>query len=550
MKKIFIYTLPALALGIASCADGYEGDFKPEKPESVEHAEHLASLGTLNSMIDRAANPNFKLGLAVSSADYASQGLTYSIAKTNFDFVTDSGIFAYSTILNEDGDIILTPVTDMFIQDGPYVAGGAMLAYNALPKTYLEEVISPTFIKGDLATGTFLGVDFDDEAQGTEYPMSNGSTAVVAANPTGVEGNVLQIGSPDAKARNSYPIITIPLPDGMTLANITSVVFDLYCPDKNSQQRNFVAIVNGVRKNYTGDTPEKRGCPLETWMNKMVVDLTEVELTDEDKAATEMTLAFGPNVNNSYYFIDNVQIGWSTGVPDKYVEKNEAEKAAALADNFGIWADAVMAACAPYMTDYVVLANPMSDNDPYVLRSSASEAVLDENGAVVNDMSGMFFFNDYMGDYYVNTVTDCLLKSYRASEGAGNPNFFVSESGLLGNSAKTRSLLNQVAAWSNAGAKIDGIAVTLSNIDPAGANREALTELFTELGNSGKLVRLDNLSVATGDAEFYGFIVTEYFRLISPENRAGIIFAGTSDLWKNNARTDAYEAILNALSAK
>ena len=550
MKKIFFYTLPALALAAVSCADGYEGDFKMDKPESVENAEHLASLATLNSVIDRSVNPNFKLGLAVSSADYASQGLTYSIAKTNFDFVTDAGIFAYSAILNEDGDIVLNTVTDMFIQGGLNVAGGAMLAYNALPKSYLEEVISPTFIKGDLATGTFLAVDFEDDAKGTEYTMTNGSTAVVASNPNGNEGNVLQVGSPDAKARNSYPEIKIALPNGMTLANVTSVVFDLYCPDKNSQQRNFVAIVNGVRKNYTGDTPDKRGCPLETWMNKLVVDLTQVELSDEDKTATEMTLAFGPNVNNSYYFIDNVQIGWTTGVPDKYVEKNEAEKAAALADNFGVWADAVMTACAPSMTDYVVLANPMSDNAPYVLRSSESEAVLDENGAIVNDMSGMFFFNDYMGDNFVKTVTDCLTKSYRASEGVGNPNFFVSESGLLGNADKTQSLINQVAAWSNAGAEIDGIAVNLSNLDPAGSNRQALTELFTALGNSGKLVRLDNLSVATGDAEFYGFVITEYFRLIKPENRAGIIFAGTSDLWKNNVRTDVYESVVNALSAK
>ncbi|MDE7347723.1 MAG: hypothetical protein K2N48_13410 [Muribaculaceae bacterium] len=550
MKKIFIYALPALAMGVASCADGYEGDFKMDKPESVEHAEYLASLGTLNSVIDRAANPNFKLGLAVSSADYASQGLTYSVAVTNFDFVTDYNTLAYSTILNEDGDFVLVPVTDMFLQDGPKVAGGAMLAYNALPTAHLEEVISPTFIKGDLAVGTFAFEDFDDDELGKEYTMSNGSVAVVSENPTGAEGHVLKIGSEESKARNSYPVLTIPLPNNMTVGNVTSVVFDLYCPDDKSQKRNFVAIVNDVRCNYTGDTPDKRGCPLQTWMNKMVLDLTQVELTDDIKSATEMTLAFGPNVNSSYYFLDNIQIGWTTGVPDKYVDKNEAEKAEALSDNFGSWADVVMASCAPSMTDYVVLANPMSDNAPYALRSAASETVLDEEGNIVNDLSGMFFFNDYMGDNYVKTVTDCLLKSYKASEGAGNPNFFVSESGLLGNSAKTQSLINQVASWSNAGAKIDGIAVVLNNLDPAAVTRQEITDLFTSLAGSGKLVRLDNLSVASADADFYGFVVSEYFRLIKAENRAGIIFSCMGDLWKNNARTDAYEAILNALSAK
>ncbi len=542
MKKILFYTLPALALAATSCADSYKGDFTPDKPESVEHAEELASLNTLNSVIDRTVNPNFKLGLAVSSADYVSQGLTYSIAKTNFDMVTDAGTLAYGTILNEDGEIVLSPVTDMFIENSPAVGGGAMLAYNALPKAHLEDVISPTFVKGDLAIGTFFGTDFDDVAQGTEYPMTNGSKATVAANPTGAEGNVLQIGAPDAKARNSYPELTFALPDGMTLANVTSVVFDLYCPDKNSQQRNFVAIVNGVRKNYTGDTPEKRGCPTEMWMNKMVLDLTEVELTDELKGATELKLSFGPNVNNSYYFIDNVNIGWTTGVPDKYVEKNDAEKAAALADNFGTWAADIMAGCAKSITDYVVLANPMSDVAPYALRNEASET---EAG---NDVSAAFFFNDYMGDNYVKTVTDCLSKAYTAAEGAGTPHFFVAESGLLGNAAKTQSLVNQVAAWSAAGAKIDGIAVELNSL--TADSRQAVTDLFQSLAASGKLIRLDNLSVVNADADFYGFLVSEYFRLIKPENRAGIIFAGTSDLWKNNARTDAYQAIYNALSAK
>ena len=550
MKKIFIYTLPALAIAAASCADGYEGDFKMDKPESVEHAEHLASLATLNSVIDRAQNPNFKLGLAVNSADYASHGLTYSVAMTNFDMVTDLNALAYSTILNEDGEYVLVPVTDMFLKDGLNVAGGAMLAYNALPKAHLEDVISPTFIKGDLAIGTILATDFEDDAQGKTYPMTNGSSAVVAANPTGADGNVLQIGSSSDKAKNTYAELTFALPNGLTVGNLTSIVFDLYCPDDKSQKRNFVAIINGVRKNYTGDTPDKRGCPLGTWMNKLVLDITDVEISDADKSATEITIAFGPNVNNSYYFIDNVQFGWTTGVPDKYVEKNEAEKAAALADNFSNWADAVMTACAPSISDYVVVANPMSDVAPYVLRSTESEAVLDENGAVVNDMSGMFFFNDYMGDNYVKTVTDCLSKSYSTAGGAGSAKFYVGESGLVGNAVKTQSLLTQVAVWTNAGAKIDGIAVAMNNIEASAANRQAVTDLFTALGNSGKLIRLDNLSVVNADADFYGFIVSEYFRLIKAENRAGIIFAGMGDLWKNNARTDAYEAILNALSTK
>lgn len=547
MKKIFIYALPAIALSVASCADGYEGDLKIDKPESVEHAERLASLGTLNTSINRSVNPNFKLGLAVASGDFASHCLTYSLAATNFDFVTDASAMEYAKIYTEDGAYNLKPVTDMVIENGPMVIASSMLAYNALPKSYLDNLISPTFVKGDLATGTFLATDFEEDEQGKSFPMNNGSISTVTPNPSGVEGNVLQVGSKDKKARNSYAELTIDLPDALTVGNLTTIVFDLYCPDDKSRKRNFVALVNGIRKNFVGDTPEKRGCPLAQWMNKVKLDITDMKLTDDVKSATQLKVSFGPNVNNSYYFIDNVQFEWTTGVSDMYVDKTESEKAEVLTDNFSNWAEAIMKQCAPNVSDYVVLSKPMSDKAPYALRSSETEAEVDENGKIVNDMSGMFFFNDYMGDNYVKTVTDCLLKSYQSSGGQGTPNFFVSESGLVGNTPKAESLVSQIKAWSSAGAKIDGIAVEMNNLEANVATRQYVTSLFTTLATSGKQIRIDNLSVANGDAEFYGFLIKEYFRLIKAENRAGILFASPSDLWKDNMRTDAYEAVFNAI---
>lgn len=543
MNKKYIYALPALAVVMASCAEGYEGDFKMDKPESVVQAEHLASLSTLKSAVDRTANPNFKLGIAVSSADYISRGVTYSIALTNFDMVTDLNAMAYSAIMDENGAYSLNAVADMVLADSPRVAGGSMLCYNALPVAWLEEVVSPTFIKGDLASGGVSVADFDADAQGQTYEMNNGSVATVTADPAGGEGNVLQIGSSDNKARNSYAYLRASLPDGLTVGDIVSVGFDLYCPDANSQKKNFVAIVNGVRKNFTGDTPDKRGCPLDTWSRKLTLDISDMAFSEEESASTELILCLGPNVNNSYYFIDNVTFTWETGEPDKYVEKNEAEKAQALADNFSDWASAVMGAYAPGISDYVVLSNPMSDVAPYSLRTSESES---EAG---NDIAGEFFFNDYMGDNFLKTVTDCLSKAYAAAEGVGTPVFYVSESGLLGNPDKTNSFLSQVSSWSAAGAKIDGIAISLGRIDATDENRSAITNLFQTLSASGKLVRLDNLAVTDADAEFYSFLISEYFRLIKAENRAGIIFAGVSDLWKNYSRTEAYEAVFNALSA-
>ena len=546
MKKIYAYSLPAIALALASCADSYDGNLEVEKPDSVVESEHLASLGVLNSYVDKSQNPNFKFGLAVSSADFADKGLTYSIALTNFDCVVDPSAMAYSSIMDEEGAYSLATVSNMFLGTAPSVLGGPMLTYNALPKAHLDDVISANFIKGDLAGGTVLVQDFDGDELGTVYTMSNGSSATVVDDPAGNGGRVLRVGASDDKAKNSYPTFNVSLPDGLTLAGCLQVSFDIYCVDANSQKKNLVLIVNGHRKNFTGDTPDKRGCPLEQWGRKLIsLDFSEVSgLTDEDMASSDFTIALGPNVLNTYYYIDNVTISWQTGEPDKYVEKTEAEKAKALADDFGVWANTIMAATASDITDYVVVANPMSDMDTYMQRTAENEA---EAG---NDVSGCFFFNDYMGDDYIKTVTDSLAKAYTVAGGQGQLHFYVSESGLLGNAAKTQRLVDQIALWDAAGARIDGVAVNLPltyNEQTLAADKRAVDDLLSALASTGKLVRLDNVSMANADAEFFAYVVSQYMTLIPAQQRAGIIFASTSDLWKNNARTDIYEAVVKSL---
>lgn len=540
MKKINSYILPTLALLLASCADGYEGHFSMEKPQSVADAERLAGLGSLKSAVDRDLNPYFKLGVSVSASDYASKGVTYSIALSNFNFVTDETAMYYSTIMDASGSFTLTPVTDMAIAGSPAVGAGPMLAYNALPKAWLENVIAPTFIKGDLASGNVSAADFDSEEIGCHYEMNNGSVATVTSDPTGGESHVLQVGSPDDKARNSYAIIKTTLADGLTIGDISSIGFDLYCPDANSQKRNFVAILNGVRKNYTGDTPDKRGCPLNTWARKLTLNLNDMQLPDDVRTSTELSLCLGPNVNNSHYYIDNITFTWQTGEPDKFVDKNYEEKALALADNFTSWATGIMEATAPLITEYVVLANPLSDSEPFSLRTAASEI---ECG---NDTTGCFFFNDFMGDNYLKTATDRLTSAYTGNGGTGTPIFYVRETGLAGNKGKTERLVSQIASWSAAGAKIDGIAVELKIPAASGIDRADIANLFSALAATGKLIRLDNVS-ANGDAKLYETILSEYLKAVEPAKRGGIIFAGIDELWKGHSRTDAYEAVFNAL---
>lgn len=149
MKKIYFYTLISGALSLASCAEDYVCNIDVEKPGSVAEAEQLAALDVLNSYVNRSANPNLKLGLVVNSADYASKGLTYSIAKTNFDAVMDNGALLYGNTVSDDGAVSLVNFTDMLLQDAPAVSAGAMVTYNSVNLPYLNSVIADNFVKGD-----------------------------------------------------------------------------------------------------------------------------------------------------------------------------------------------------------------------------------------------------------------------------------------------------------------------------------------------------------------------------------------------------------------
>lgn len=533
---------------LSSCAEEYVYNIDVEKPQSTVQDEQLAALEPLKSYVDASANPNFKLGLAVNGEDYAKKEITYSLALSNFNSVVDRSALSYGNTTDETGSANFGTLTGMFLEDAPAVLGSTMFAYNSLNKTYLEEnVISPNFVKGDYEAGKYTLFSFEDDALDTQYGLSNeknNTVCFVADDPQGPEnGHVLQIGSPEKKAQNNYPVFNISMPDNLTLGNCVSVVFDIYCVDNNSQTRPLVLIVNGKRFN-SQETPQKLGCPLGDWGRRICeIKFSDVEgLTAEDLASTEFTLSTGCNIRNSYYYIDNVAINWERGEKDKYVDKTLEEQSQALADNFAQWANVAMEQVAPSVSDFVVVANAISDSDEYVLRNQENETALG------NDTTNSFFLNDYMGDNYVVTLTKAVAAAYKANGGQGNPTLYVSESALLGNPGKTTRFVNQVKAWIAAGAQIGGVAVELPMNYTDGSDLVAQAKaLFGSLKETGVIVRLDNVSMANANAEVYGQVVNAYLDTIPASQRGGIIFASTSDLWNNYKRTAVYGAVVDAL---
>ena len=64
---------------LASCVDTEIADVTGTKPESIAQYEYLNDYAPLKSYIDRAANPDFKLGLALAANEFCEGGLVFRL---------------------------------------------------------------------------------------------------------------------------------------------------------------------------------------------------------------------------------------------------------------------------------------------------------------------------------------------------------------------------------------------------------------------------------------------------------------------------------------
>lgn len=112
--KQYMKLLPVLALGmvVESCVDDALLPYSVQKPTSVAQYEYLNNYDVLKSYLDRAKNPNFKLGLAASVSDFVQQGVVYEAVTTNFDEMTAGNAMKYASVVADDGTMNFSTVSN------------------------------------------------------------------------------------------------------------------------------------------------------------------------------------------------------------------------------------------------------------------------------------------------------------------------------------------------------------------------------------------------------------------------------------------------------
>ena len=153
MKKINKILLYATGLFLITSCEGYERlEFDVDKPESVALQESIGSYDPLKSYVDRSTHPDFKLGAGVTVSEYNNKGLVYRVMNSNFDELSAGNAMKYSSVVNENGEMDFTQVTqfvDAAKEANAAIYGHTLVWHAQQNKEYLEGIIADQELEYD-----------------------------------------------------------------------------------------------------------------------------------------------------------------------------------------------------------------------------------------------------------------------------------------------------------------------------------------------------------------------------------------------------------------
>lgn len=545
MKKIFIYTLPALALAVASCANGYEGDFKMDKPESVVLDEQIAAYGLLP---EYASKSGISLGVAVNPDAFAAEELAFSIVKTNFNEVESAVSITPSALINENNAYdfnSLSALVETAGKAGVNVFGPALCSNVNIPAFYLNSLLQDVVIPYEPWSEEIAITDFENDAVGTAYASQKkgvGSVDVkVIEDPLGQQGKVLA----GTKLTMDVPLIEVTLPEGFTLGDVSRV--NLKCLLLEGTPTSARIQIEGSGFNDKSNpylTKEK-------WED-YIFDLSNIKFKESELKTNKFKLAVGAYGSGVSCCIDDISIRLEhrTG-DDTVIVKTPEEKTEIINGELYKWVDGISEICGETVKDYVIFDQPLET------------------------VNAKFLWSDYLGDDFLVNVQ----KSVNAKVG-GDAKFYVSQNMAVSDmmTDDVNALKQEVQNLESKGVKVDGVNVVLNASCSLDASAQSSIATVTaaaikSLASLGKPIRIASLKInvinENGDianpvtlsveqrknvGEYYNLIISSFLTELG-NNAKSISFSSIFDTasetapWlQNGNRSFVYEGIVKGLS--
>ena len=533
MKNIYLLLLTA-GLTVPTMA---QEKFELGKPND-DNYRYLDGYKALKEYIDYSKYPNFKLGAGTTVDAYVSNSTYKKMIDNNFTETVAGNAMKMASCVDGNGNMNFTNVkkyVNAAAKGGINVYGHTLAWHSQQPKTWLLKLLA------------------DKKVEGGEEVW------VTAANKDFCKDKTIGWKAPEADYGYS---ISFSSTDGLVVKTTTSYPWQVqFVPMDN------IALTSG--KTYTmtmtvkGSGSGKLDGRLGDWgggANFSVnfnTEWNDVQVEVKPTMNSNFILLHVPNYVGDVY-IKNIKFEGYEGETRPLTQEERHDTLVWAMDK---WIKGMMEACDGKVKAWDLVNEAISggDNDKdgyYDLQHSEGY-----NSGTWDVGGDAFYWQDHMGDLEYIRQACRLARKY----GPEDIVLFINDYNLESdwdNNKKVKSLINWIKKWEADGVtKIDGIGTQMhiscfENNTHLNNIKKHITNMFQLMANSGKLVRVSEMdmgyvrgsdrwgkSAKTEElteaehkkmADFYEWIIKEYFRIIPPEQQWGICQWCTTDAPANS----------------
>jgi len=525
--------------------------FEQGKPND-DNYRYLDEYKGLKEYIDKTKYPNFKLGIGTTVPDYLKKSTVYELTNKNFTETVAGNAMKMSSCVDGNGNMNFETVKNYVnaaTEAGLNVYGHTLAWHSQQPVGWLTSLIADK-------------PDPTSEQVYTEIASKDFRTSQ-------------SIGSWKSSESEFGYSLNFNSTDGLKIHTTKMCT--------NSWDVQFLAMENiPVEKDKTykmtitvkGSADGKLHSKLGDWNNG---EYPDIPFTTEWK---DVEVEYKGVVANSFFmlqcgdfvgdiFVKSIKF---EGYQGKMIPRTEEEKKDALVEAMDKWIKGMMEACDGKVKAWDLVNEAISGGGDdgqgnYILQNAK------QSNSGSWDVGGTnFYWQDYMGDLDYVRQACRLARKY----GPEDVKLFINDYNLEGTwdmtkkngvnaSKKVWSMVNWIKKWEDDRVtKIDGIGTQMhisyfENSGSLNSLKEAITGMFTVMANSGKLVRVSEMDMGYKDAngntvttakmteeqhkkmaDFYEWIIKEYFRLIPAAQQWGICqwcptdAPDTPNMWRRN----------------
>ena len=528
-----------IAAGLTVSATAQE-KYEQGKPND-DNYRYLDEYKALKEYIDYSKYPNFKLGAGTTVDEYLKKTTVYKMTNANFTETVAGNAMKMGSVVDGNGNMNFTKVKNYVkaaTEAGINVYGHTLAWHSQQPIGWLTKLIAD---KPDPNGGEAYSVVASKDFRTSQTVGWKSSESEYGYTLKFDKTNGLNIHT-TKKCTNSWDV------QFLAMENIQiekGKTYKMTMTVKGSQ--------NGKLHSKLGDwsSGEYPDIPFTTeWQDVEVSYKGVVE-------SSFFMLQCGDFVGDIY--VREIKF---EGYKGQTVPQTDQERHDTLVYAMDKWIKGMMEACDGKVKAFDLVNEAISGggNDGegnYVLQSSKQ----DNSGSW--DVGGSaFYWQDYMGDLEYVRQACRLARKYGPEDIKLFINDYNLESDWDGNK-KVKSLVNWIKKWEADGVThIDGIGTQMhiscfEDDNTLKSIKSHITTMFEVIAKSGKLCRVSEMdmgyvrgknnrwgsSVKTDQlteaehkkmADFYEWIIKEYFRLIPPEQQWGICQWCTTDAPSNS----------------